>query len=87
MSRASTVTGTVTRVIRHGHTVYGNPMMSITVQAATESFADSGMVYATETFRISNNASMVYAIENPEYRDGPHTFALTVAGRISHIVR
>jgi hypothetical protein len=73
-----TAQATVVKVIRHGHTVYGNPMMSLVLEY------DDG---ETETFRISNNAGLVYGIENPEYREQPHTFALTAAGRISHEVR
>jgi len=66
----NTITGKVTAVKRHGHTVYGNPMMSIQI--------DGG-----EWLRISNDASIVYGIENPEFREIPHVFALTRAGRIS----
>jgi len=72
-----TLTGTVARVIRHGHTVYGNPIMSIVLDG--DEWGAS--------HRISDNASMVYEIENPEFRDDPHTFALTRAGRISHVIR
>lgn len=70
----STITGKVVNVIRHGHTYYGNPTMSVQL--------DTG-----ETYRISNNAGLVYGIENREFRDEPHTFALTRAGRISHVVK
>lgn len=74
-----TITGTVSRIIREGHTVYGNPIMRISVrQVNAESPA---------WFRISDNASMVYEIENPEFREESHTFALTRAGRISHVIR
>lgn len=72
-----TITGRVVSVERHGHTLYGNPMMSIVLDGD-----EWGMSH-----RISNNASMVYQIENPEFRNTPHTFALTRAGRISHVVR
>lgn len=74
----NTITGTVTRVERKGHTVYGNPIMVVTL--------DLGYGYP-EAVRISDNASLVYGIENAEYREQPHTFALTRAGRISHEVR
>jgi len=70
----ATITGKVVRVIRHGHTYYGNPMMSVQL--------DTG-----ETYRISNDAMLAYGIENSEFRDTPHTFALTRAGRISHVVK
>jgi hypothetical protein len=36
--------------------------------------------------RIQNDAGLVYGIENSEYRDEPHAFALTRAGRISHVL-
>jgi hypothetical protein len=76
---SNTITGTVSKIVREGHTVYGNPIMRVSIrQVNAESPA---------WFRISDNASLVYAIENPEYRDQPHTFALTRAGRISHEVR
>lgn len=67
---AKTVTGRVTGIKRHGHTYYGNPMMSVQL--------DGG-----EWYRISDNAGIVYGIENPEYRDAPHVFELTRAGRLS----
>jgi hypothetical protein len=76
-----TITGRVISTERHGHTIYGNPMISLTLAPI---FASDGY---TETYRISNDASLVYAIENSEYRNKPHTFALTRAGRISHEVR
>lgn len=72
-----TITGRVVRVIRHGHTVYGNPMISVVLD--TDEWGES--------HRVSNDASIVYGIENREFQDTPHTFALTRAGRISHLVR
>lgn len=74
---ANTVTGKVVRVERHGHTIYGNPMVSILLD--TDEWGVS--------HRISDNASLAYAIENAEFRDEPHTFVLTRAGRISHVAR
>jgi len=71
--KRDTITGTVDAVRRHGHTYYGNPIMSILVNGAW--------------FRISNDAAIVYGIENTEYRNEPHTFNLTRAGRISHVTR
>lgn len=76
-----TITGTITRVERKGHTVYGNPIMVLSIEG--EGIGD----YGYGTFRVSDNASLVYGIENAEYREQPHTFALTRAGRISHEVR
>ena len=72
-----TVTGRVTGVKRHGHTAYGNPIMSITLDT------DSWQSW----HRISDNAGIVYGIENPEYRNIPHTFTVTKAGRLSGMVR
>lgn len=68
----STITAKVVRVIRHGHTVYGNPMMSVVLDTEPDT-----------QYRLSNNASLVYAIENPEFRERLHVFTLTRAGRIS----
>ena len=73
-----TVTGKVTRVIRHGHTINGNPIMSIVIDRT-----DGGSTEWGDTWRISNDAGLVYAIENAEYRDRPHVFDVTAAGRIS----
>lgn len=75
---AATVTGLVVSTRRHGHTINGNPMISVTLSTSTRGY--DGI---TE-FRISNDAMLAYGIENPEYRDIPHVFALTRAGRISH---
>ena len=36
-----------------------------------------------EWFHISNDSSLVYGIDNQEYREHSHTFELTKAGRIS----
>jgi hypothetical protein len=71
-----TITGKVVNVKRHGHTFYGNPMMSVALDSDPWAW-----------HRLSNDASLAYGIENSEYRDESHTFALTRAGRISHVVR
>lgn len=73
-----TVTGLVIATKRHGNTINGNPMISVTLGTPTQGFN------GTETFRISNDSSLVYGIENREYRDTPHVFVLTRNGRISH---
>lgn len=75
----NTITGTVSRVTREGHTVYGNPIKRVSIRQIN---AES-----PQWFRISDNASLAYEIENGEFRDEPHTFALTRAGRISHVIR
>ncbi len=86
-----TVTGYVRRVEWLGHTVNGNGMANVTIEAGAvqdrTQNTEGLMVGDIATYRLSNDAGLVYAIENPEYRDEPHTFALTRAGRISHVVR
>jgi hypothetical protein len=86
MTTTKTVTGKVVQTQRTGHTVYGNPIMTVSLYVAaidnTEASSSSPV-----TFRISDNASLVYAITNTEFFDEPHTFALTRAGRISHVVK
>lgn len=72
MSKIETVTGKVTAIKRHGHTVYGNPMVSVQLDTRPGDW-----------FRISNDAVIVYGIENREFRETPHVFELTRAGRIS----
>lgn len=81
MAQHDTITGTVAQVIRHGHTMYGNPIMSVILNAEDPS-SPTGRAFAE--LRISDNASLVYEIENPEFRRFDHTFVLTRAGRISH---
>ena len=76
------ITGTVARVERIGHTAYGNPIKRVYLDARAVDGTDWSGIY-----RISDNAALVYAIENAEYRDEPHTFALTRAGRVSHVIR
>lgn len=75
-----TVTGIVISVKRLGCTVSGNPMHEVTLRVGTHSDDNSPMF---QTFRISNDASLNYGINNQEYREEPHTFVLTRAHRIS----
>lgn len=114
-----TITGRVVNVIRHGATLYGNPMLSIVIDEylgngshGVSPIARDGAAfhcygckrswneetpagrcpweynhYETVTIRISNNSGLVYAIENPEFYEMPHTFNLTAAGRINNYVR
>lgn len=82
----ATVTGRVVRVIRHGHTAYGNPMMSVVLDVSQIDDTPAERI-APVTIRIQNNASIVYGIENLEYRDEPHTFRLSRAGRIESLQR
>ena len=83
-----TITGTVTKVTRHGHTINGNPMMSLHLMLSEPYVNAWGTWNAGDPIvvRMSNDASLAYAIENSEYRESPHMFALTRAGRISHAV-
>lgn len=83
---ARTVTGTVTHVTRHGMTTYGNPMLSLTL-AITAIDGTPAESSAPVTIRVSNNAGLVYEAANAEYRNEAHTFSLTRAGRISHVIR
>lgn len=76
------ITGTVTRVETTGHTVYGNPIKRIYLEATAVDGTDHSGIY-----RISDNAALVYGVENAEYRDAEHVFTLTRAGRISHAKR
>ena len=115
----NTITARVTGIIRHGATVYGNPMLSVKLDEYVGA-GSYGIVaiprneatfhcyeckrswneetpagrcpwednhYETVTLRISNNSGIVYAIENPEFYDMPHTFKLTAAYRVSNYVR
>lgn len=80
------VVGKVVGVRRHGHTNYGNPIMSIDLAIekidGVEAHSDMPVV-----FRISDNAGLVYGIENAEYREKSHEFDVTAAGRISGYTR
>lgn len=67
-----TVTGMVIATKRHGTTYYGNPIVSVCLDTDPSHW-----------LRISDNADLVYGIGNREYRDTPHTFRLTRAGRLS----
>ena len=83
---ASKITGKVVGTIRHGHTIYGNPTMSVKLELLTiDGTPVSG--YNVVTVRIQNNSGIVYGIENREYKEYAHEYTLTRAGRISHVVR
>lgn len=71
------ITGKVIRVIHHGTTSAGGPMLSVVLDTDDR----------TESHRISDNEALSFEIENPEYRETSHVFALTRAGRISHVVQ
>ena len=78
----STITGVVTHIERKGHTYYGNP---ITIIELRDDEAADGEKYSS--IRITDNASLVYEISNADFREERHTFQLTRAGRISHVVK
>lgn len=69
MMSNTTVTGKVVSVKYAGASHYGNPAYFVTLDN-------------DETYRTMSDAMISYAIENPEYRDEPHVFTLTRAGRI-----
>lgn len=79
------ITGKVTAVHRQGHTVYGNPIMSVSLELTRPYVNEYGTWAEGDSIRlrISDNAGIVYGIGNPEYRDEAHTFELTRADRIS----
>ena len=66
------VSGRVIKTRCHGTTLYGNPIMSITLDS-----------HPCAWFRISDNSGLVYGIGNRTYREVSHDFKLTKAGRIS----
>lgn len=76
------ITGTVGRTERIGMTYYGNPIYRVYLDAVAADGSDWSGIY-----RISDNASIVYGIENTEYREEAHTFRLTRAGRLSGYAR
>jgi len=79
---ATTVTGRVEKVIRHGATINGNPMMSVGLRLSA---IDGTPAESSElvTVRLQNDSGLAYAIENAEFRNEDHTFTLTKAGRIN----
>ena len=72
----STITGLVIDTKRVSTSAYGNPAYEVTISSATE--GTDGIV----TLRTMDNAGVAYCIGNSEYRDTPHIFHLTRAGRI-----
>lgn len=93
---ATKVTGKVVGVIRHGHTVYGNPTMSVRIAVESVDGTPTGVVQGDGTTRLSpilctiriqDNSGLVYGIENAEYRDEVHEYTLTKAGRVRTVQR
>lgn len=69
-----TITGRVTATKRIGTTLYGNPIMAITLDTDT---------WGT-WHRISDNSGLVYSIDNPEFKETAHTFDVKPrSGRLS----
>lgn len=73
------VTGMVTNVERIGTTAAGTPIHRVTL-------GDIEEVPGYATFRISNGVDLNYKITDAEYRAKLYVFALTRAGRISHVI-
>lgn len=65
----ATATGTVVDTKHAGTSNLGNPAYWVTL--------DNG-----ETYRTSANVMLAYGITNAVYRNEPHVFTLTAAGRI-----
>jgi len=90
MSNASTITGIVIDTKRAGTSQYGNPAYDVTIRITeiegipVETSHES---LATVTLRTMTNSGLAYEITNRNYKETPHTFALTRAGRISHVVK
>ena len=80
----NTITGKVIRVIRHGHTLYGNPTMSLVLELHTIEGVPVEP-YTPVTVRIQDNSGIVYGIENRDYRELAHKYTLTNAGRIKNV--
>lgn len=76
MAKAFTesVTGVVTATKRERNSVYGNPNYSVVIREAS---GREGI------YRTSANGDLNYGITNAEFRDVPHEFGLTRAGRLN----
>ena len=70
---SNTITGRVIATKYAGTSTMGNPSYWVTIQRSDG---------YSEMLRTMSNAMIGYAIQNPEYRDEPHVFTLTAAGRI-----
>jgi len=80
VTAAQSITGKVIHVIRHGHTMYGNPTMSVELKVSA---VDGTPYYGMPvTVRIQDNSGLVYGIENADYREVDHVYTLTKSGRI-----
>lgn len=72
-----TITGIVTHTKRVGTSVNGNPTYEVELR---DDHAAVGEAYSLH--RTMSDSMIAYAIENPEYKNEPHVFILTRAGRI-----
>lgn len=77
---ARSVVGTVIGVKRVGTSSMGNPTYDVTLSTPTEGYGGEA------TFRTSSDSGLAYAITNKGYRDEPHIFGLTKAGRLNGYV-
>ena len=77
MSSSYTITGIVTHTKRVGSSVNGNPTYEVEIR---DDHAAIGEAYSLH--RTMSDSMLAYAIENPEYKNEPHVFTLTRAGRI-----
>lgn len=73
----NTITGIVTHTERVGTSVNGNPTYLVELRDDT---APDGSAYSSH--RTMSDAMIAYAITNADYREQPHVFTLTRAGRI-----
>lgn len=71
------VSGLVIRVERAGISRNGNPTMRVTLSTPTEGYPGEA------TFLTTSDSMLAYGIDNAEYRDRPHIFGLTRAGRLN----
>lgn len=67
------ITGRVVATERRASSYYGNPAFLVTIETPAGDRVK---------LKTMSNASICYAINNPEYRDELHTFELTRAGNI-----
>ena len=77
MSNSYTITGTITHTKRVGTSVNGNPTYEVEIR---DDHAVTGEAYSLH--RTMSDSMLAYAIENHEYKNEPHVFTLTRAGRI-----
>lgn len=77
MSNTYTITGIVTHTERVGTSVNGNPTYQVEIR---DDNAAIGEAYSSH--RTMSDTMLAYAITNPEFKNEPHVFTLTRAGRL-----